>query len=228
MGNYLIIGASSGIGKAIAEQLSEHHQVFGTYHQNMVSSDRIQYSSYNACSDQFSTDWLPAHLDGLVFCPGKISLQPFNRIKPEQFIQDYELQVLGAIKTIQACLPLLKQAEQANILLFSTVAVQTGMSFHSLVASSKGAIEGLSRALAAELAPKISINCIAPSLTDTPLANGLINTEQKREAAEQRHPLKRIGHVDDIAGMACHILTQGGRFMTGQIITIDGGLSTIR
>jgi NAD(P)-dependent dehydrogenase (short-subunit alcohol dehydrogenase family) len=228
MGKYLIIGASNGIGKAIAEQLSSEHQVFGTYHQHPVQSDQITYQAFDVCNDSLSTDWLPQQLDGLVYCPGKIHLQAFNRIPAEQFVKDYELQVLGAIKTIQTCLPLLKQSPQANILLFSTVAVQTGMSFHSVVASSKGAIEGLSKALAAELAPNISVNCLAPSLTDTPLASSFLNTDQKREAAAQRHPLKRIGTAENVAALACHIITQGGQFMTGQIIGIDGGMSAIR
>jgi NAD(P)-dependent dehydrogenase (short-subunit alcohol dehydrogenase family) len=184
--------------------------------------------AYDVRTDPMNTDWLPESLDGLIYCPGKIQLQAFNRSSTDHFLKDYEIQVLGAIKTIQACLPLLKKAQQANILLFSTVAVSTGMNFHSVVSSSKGAIEGLCKALAAELAPSISVNCIAPSLTDTPLAANLLNTEQKREAAAQRHPLKRIGNAEDIAAMACHIVSLGGKFMTGQTVIMDGGLSSIR
>ena len=134
----------------------------------------------------------------------------------------------GAIRIIQALLPKLKMAEQASIVLFSTIAVQTGFPFHTLVASSKGAIEGLTKALAAELAPKIRVNCIAPSITDTPLAAALLNTEEKKLANAQRHPLKQVGEANDIASMAEFLLTEKSKWITGQIFHIDGGMSTLK
>lgn len=231
MSNYLIIGASSGIGKALANQLAENgHHVFGTYHQNETHSENpnIEYHHLNVLEDDFSLDFLPEELTGVIYCPGSINLRPFARIKPEDFINDYKLQVVGAIKTIQAVATKLKKSENAAIILFSTVAVQTGLPFHSQVSASKGAIEGLTRALAAEYAPKIRVNCIAPSLTDTPLAAALLNSEQKREANALRHPLKRIGTTDDIVHMVDFLLSPKSSWITGQIMHVDGGISNLK
>ena len=158
MANYLIIGASSGIGKKLAEQLSESgHQVFGTYHKNKISSKHhlIEYHPLNVLMEIISIDFVPETLAGVIYCPGSINLRSFERIKPIDFINDYNLQVIGAIKIIQAVVSKLKKSENAAIILFSTVAVQTGFPFHSQVSASKGAIEGLTKALAAEYAPDI-------------------------------------------------------------------------
>ncbi|MDX1672356.1 MAG: SDR family oxidoreductase, partial [Balneolaceae bacterium] len=135
--------------------------------------------------------------------------------------------VVGAVKVIQEVLPNLKKAEQPSIILFSTVAVQQGLNYHSQVASSKGAVEGLARALAAEFAPEIRVNCIAPSLTDTPMASSLLNSEKKREANADRHPLKRIGTARDIANMAEFLLSGRSGWITGQVMHVDGGLSSL-
>jgi len=231
MANYLIIGASSGIGKKLAENLSElGHRVFGTYYQNQGNQDHkgIALHPLNVLEETISLDFLPETLSGLIYCPGSIQLRPFERIKPLDFINDYNLQVVGAIKVIQAVASRLKTAENASIILFSSVAVQMGLPFHSQISASKGAIEGLVKALAAEYAPTIRVNGIAPSLTDTPLAISLLNTEQKREVNAQRHPLKRIGTTDDIANMAEFLLSSKASWMTGQIIHLDGGISTLR
>jgi NAD(P)-dependent dehydrogenase (short-subunit alcohol dehydrogenase family) len=231
MSNYLIIGASSGIGKTLAEQLSSSgHQVYGTFHKTEVHSGNtlIKYHPLNVLDENFSLDFLPEQLDGLVYCPGSINLRPFERIKPLDFLNDYNLQVVGAIKTIQAVAYKLKTSQKASIVLFSSVAVKTGLLFHSQIAASKGAIEGLTKALAAEYAPKIRVNCIAPSLTDSPMTVSLINSEQKREANAQRHPLKRIGNTDDIAHMAEFLLSEKASWITGQIIHIDGGFSSLK
>ena len=171
---------------------------------------------------------MPDELSGVVYCPGSINLRPFERIKPEDFEADYKLQVIGAIRIIQMALPRLKKAENASIVLFSTLAVQTGLNFHTQVAASKGAIEGLTKSLAAEFAPKIRVNCIAPSLTNTPLAASLVNTDQKMDASAQRHPLKRVGSVNDISEMACFLLSEKSSWTTGQILHVDGGMSSIK
>ncbi len=231
MSNYLIIGGSSGIGKKLCEQLasSENH-VYATYFKNEMQSSKhsTEYHQLNVLDETISLGFITDSIDALIYCPGSINLRPFERIKPADFLQDYNLQVLGAIKTIQAALPLLKKSSHASILLFSTVAVQSGLPFHSQVASSKGAIEGLTRALAAELAPGIRVNCIAPSLTDTPLASALLNTEQKREANASRHPLKRIGTTDDIANMASYLISEKASWITGQVLHVDGGMSSVK
>ena len=224
-----VIGASKGIGLALAQQLAElGHQVYATY-ANTAPSLQYQNITWQHLDvlDPTPLD-LPEILDGLVYCPGTISLKPFNRFSPADFQTDYQLQVLGAIQCIQTALPALKKSEQAAIVLFSTVAVQQGLPFHSLVSASKGAIEGLTRALAAELAPKIRVNAIAPSLTNTPLAENLLNSDAKREANAARHPLKRIGEAADIANMAAFLLSDHASWVSGQILHVDGGISSLR
>lgn len=229
MKNILIIGASSGIGKASAQLLARENNIIGTY--NKTNPEIVENTSFHhldVLSNAYDLSFLPEQIDGLVYCPGAINLKPFARIKPEDFVADYELQVLGAVKIIQAVLPKMKVSNAASIVLFSTVAVQSGFNFHSLVSSSKGAIEGLTRALSAELAPKIRVNCIAPSITDTPLANTLLNTPEKIEANAQRHPLKKIGKAEDIAQAVRFLLSEESGWMTGQIMKIDGGMSVIK
>jgi NAD(P)-dependent dehydrogenase (short-subunit alcohol dehydrogenase family) len=231
MANYFIIGASSGIGNKLAERLAESgHQVFGTYYKNEIHSDNplIHFHPLNVLDDNLMLDFLPDTLTGVIYCPGSINLRPFERIKPADFMHDYNLQVVGAIKTIQAVASKLKSTENASITVFSTVAVQTGLPFHSQVSASKGAMEGLTKALAAEYAPKIRVNCVAPSLTDTPLAASLLNSDQKREINAQRHPLKRIGTADDIVNMVEFLLSPKASWITGQIMHVDGGISTLK
>jgi len=230
MGNYLVIGASSGIGNAIANQLvKEGHQVIGTYHSKpMEAAPNLSAHPLNVLDDQIDFSFLPTILHGVVYCPGSINLKPFARIQASDFTQDFNLQVGGAIKVIQAAMPALKNSGNASIILFSTVAVQLGLNFHTQVAASKGAIEGLTKALSAELAPTTRVNCIAPSLTNTPLAASLLNTEQKVEANALRHPLKRVGTPADISEMACFLLTEKAGWITGQIMHVDGGMSTIK
>ena len=231
MDNYLIIGGSSGIGKEIAAQLAASgHHVYATYSKNKPEgiSDHIQYHLLNVLDENISLEFLTDQLSGFVYCPGSINLRPFERIKPADFEADYKLQVTGAINVLQQILPKLKRSDKGSIVLFSTVAVQMGLPFHTQVAASKGALEGLTKSLAAEFAPKIRVNCIAPSLINTPLASSLLNTEQKIEANAQRHPLKRIGNTQDIANMATFLLSDKSTWITGQIMHVDGGISSIK
>lgn len=231
MANTLIIGASSGIGASLAKQLiAEGQQVFGTFNKTTGTSTDgfVKFQSLNVLDETPDFSFLPDVLDGLVYCPGAVNLKPFARVKPEDFVADFQLQLVGAVKVIQACLPKLKNSNHSSIVLFSTVAVQTGFNFHSLVASSKGAVEGLTKALAAEFAPKIRVNCIAPSITDTPLAGSLLNTDEKKEANAQRHPLKKIGKPEDLANLAAFLLSEKSSWITGQVIHVDGGMSSLK
>ena len=231
MSNYLVIGGSSGIGEQLTLQLIENgHNVYASYNSKspISSINNLEYFKLNVLDENIDLSFLPNEINGLVYCPGSINLKPFDRIKPTDFELDYQLQVIGAIKTIQQVLPKLKMSVNATIVLFSTIAVQTGLPFHTQVAASKGAIEGLTKALAAEFAPKIRVNCVAPSLTNTPLANSLINNEQKIEANAQRHPLKRIGESKDIANMVEFLLSEKASWITGQIFHVDGGMSAIK
>ena len=215
----LIVGGNTGIGAALNEQLKAEGAETILISKNQGGLDVSE-----------ETPNFPAiegAIDALVYCPGSINLKPFRGLKISDFQHDMNVNYFGAVKTIQNYLPNLKEAQHANILLFSTVAVQKGMPFHSSIAGAKGAVEGLTRALAAELAPSIRVNCVAPSLTDTPLAEKLLRNEKQREGAEQRHPLKAIGEAKDIAHMANFLISDKARWMSGQIIGVDGGMSSL-
>ena len=217
--NHLIIGGNSGIGKAVVDLLGESDCVIFS---RTGDGKNANHHQINVLTDNLPD--LP-QLKTIVYCPGTIQLKPFHRFSEEDFLNDLQTNVIGAIKVLQFYQKTLK-SNNGNVVLFSSIAISQGMGFHSSIAVSKGAIEGLMKSLAAEWAPFVRVNCIAPSLTDTPLAQDLLNTEQKREGANNRHPLKRIGTPIDIA--------QGVKFLientwiTGQIIHIDGGLSSLR
>ncbi len=230
MRNYLIIGGSSGIGASIVAKLAESrdNKVHATYFSNATQDiDNVRFFHYNSMIDNVTNYDLPDEIHGFVYCPGSIMLKPFKRLTEQGVIDDFKLQVIGAMNTVQAILPNLTAAKNSSIVLFSTVAVQQGFNFHAQVAMSKGAIEGLTKALAAEFAPGIRVNCIAPSLTDTPLAEHLLSSEEKRKANADRHPMKQIGTVDDSAELAVFLLGEKSKWMTGQIIHVDGGMSSI-
>jgi NAD(P)-dependent dehydrogenase (short-subunit alcohol dehydrogenase family) len=231
MKTYLIIGASSGIGLQLATTLAaEGNKIIGTFNTHPIenTNPNISYHPLNVLDAELNFSFLPEKLDGVVYCPGSINLKPFARIKPEDFTNDFNLQVGGLIKVLQAAQPALKKSEHASVVVFSTVAVQMGLPFHTQVCASKGAIEGLTKALSAEWAPSIRVNCIAPSLTDTPLAAQLLNTEEKKAANALRHPLKKIGTAADIANMASFLLSEKASWITGQVMHVDGGISTVK
>lgn len=226
--NFLIIGGSSGIGLALAKQLiAGGHRVTITS-RTPTSLAGANAIVFDALKDELPISSLGDKLHGVAYCPGSINLKPFHRLTDQDFLEDFQLNVLGGIKAVRAALPLLKNSGDASIVFFSTVAVGQGMSFHASVAASKGAVEGLTRSLAAELAPKIRVNAIAPSLTNTPLASKLLASEDKLKASNERHPLKRVGESNDIASMARFLLTEEGSWISGQVIGVDGGLSALR
>lgn len=231
MRKYLIVGAGSGIGKALTEKLhAEGNDLYVITRQPEALShlDKLSFVEPGFMDDDWKANGIPAELDGLVYCPGTINLRPFRALKPAEFRNDFEVNVVGAVKVIQAALKSLKAGNNASVVLFSTVAVAQGMPFHSSVAASKAAVEGLGKSLAAELAPGIRVNVIAPSLTHTPLAEKLLSTPEKTEASAKRHPLQRVGKPEDIAAMAAFLLSDQAGWITGQIIGIDGGMSALK
>jgi NAD(P)-dependent dehydrogenase (short-subunit alcohol dehydrogenase family) len=228
MKNILLIGGSYGIGYELAKELQKDSTVFvaSRTNENLDGLD-ITYISFDAITDTLDSSMLPAVIDGLVYCPGSINLRPFRGLKLETFESDMQLNFFSMVKVIQTILPQLTASEQSSIVLFSTVAVKMGMPFHTSVAATKGAIEGFSKALAAEYAPKIRVNVIAPSLTDTPLAEKFLSNEEKREKSALRHPLKRVGTSEDMAQMASFLLSDKSSWISGQTFHVDGGMSTL-
>ena len=227
--NILIIGGSSGIGRALVDILSPQHNIYVASRTNeSLANAAVTHLIHDVLNDEVNVDNLPEQLDGFVYCPGSINLRPFRGLKPATFQDDFNLNVVGAVKSLQAVLPLLQKSDQASIVFYSTVAVSTGMPFHASVAAAKGALEGLTRSLAAEYAPKFRVNCIAPSLTDTPLAEKFLNNDAKVEKAEERHPLKKVGTAKNIAQMTAFLLGEESQWMTGQILHVDGGIGDLK
>ena len=228
--SFLIVGGSQGIGFGIVERLVARGAgvtVLSRTGDALANLPTVQHVALDVTADEIDPANLPERIDGFAYCPGSINLGPIRRLDPAAMLADFQLNVVGAVKCLQAAMPAMKAAENSSVLMFSTVAVSQGHAMHASVAAAKGAVEGLTRSLAAELAPKIRVNCIAPSLTDTPLAERLLSSDQKREAMAQRHPLKKIGQVDDIAAIAEFLLSDQSGWITGQVIGVDGGMSAI-
>jgi NAD(P)-dependent dehydrogenase (short-subunit alcohol dehydrogenase family) len=229
MGNFLIVGGTSGIGKSITDNLIETGNNVITFSRNTseIVHSAIQHIIWDASNPEVPTIDFD-HLDGIVYCPGTINLKPFHRYTDEEILQEFTVNTLGAVRILRHMLPLLKKSTSPSVVLFSTVAVQTGMPFHANISMAKGAIEGLTRSLAAEWAPLIRVNAIAPSLTQTPLAEKLTSTPEKIEASAKRHPLQKIGTPQNIADAVLFLLSDKSAWMTGQIVHIDGGMGSLK
>lgn len=225
--NIVLIGGSYGIGYALSELLKSEHSVYVASRTASKLDTSIHHIPFDARTQEINLEMLPDTIDGFVFLPGSINLRPFKGLKIETFEEDLKINFIDMVKVLQSVLPKLTAAQQSSIVLFSTVAVGTGMPFHTSVAAAKGAVEGFAKALAAEYAPKIRVNVIAPSLTDTPLADKFLNNEAKKEKAAERHPLKKIGSAKDIAEMADFLLSDKSSWITGQVFHVDGGMSTL-
>ncbi|WP_034258548.1 SDR family NAD(P)-dependent oxidoreductase [Altibacter lentus] len=223
----LLIGGSYGIGKEIALLLKDTHDVHIASRSRESIPEGTTHHTFNALEDDITNLELPETIHGLVYCPGSINLKPFKMLSENDFQEDMSVNFFSLVRIVHGLLPKLKTAETASLVFFSTVAVKVGMPFHTSVAAAKGAIEGFAKALAAEYAPTIRVNVIAPSLTDTPLAKRLLSNESKKDTMAQRHPMQRVGTTGDIAAMASFLLEDTSSWITGQIFGVDGGMSTL-
>ncbi len=226
MGKYIVVGGSKGIGNAIVNNLLVNHEVIN------ISRTIPEYSHDNLTHyncDVISDD-LPNinEADGLVYCPGSINLKPINRLSIDDFKNDFEINVIGAVKTVQKYLPVLKNGTNPSIVFFSTVASDLGMPFHASVAASKSAVEGLTKSLGAELAPIVRVNAIAPTVTDTDLATKLLRNDRMIENMKERHPLKKYLQPKEVADMATFLLSEKAASLSGQIFKMDCGITSFK
>lgn len=227
MKTIIVIGGSKGIGKALISSLLSSYD-------NIVNISRtepvISGGNITHYSCDILTDDLPdiESADGLVYCPGSINLKPINRLSIEDFQDDFNLNVIGAVKAIQNYLPALKKGNNPSIVLFSTVAAKLGMPFHASVAASKSAVEGLTKSLGAELAPTIRVNAIAPTVTNTELASKLLRNDSMIEKMNERHPLKKILQPEEVADMAAFLLSDKASSLSGQIFEMDCGIVSFK
>lgn len=226
MKTIIIVGGSRGIGKASIETLLPNNKVINIS-RNAPEVEHQNLTHYNC---DVLSDELPniEVADGLIYCPGSINLKPFKRLSLEDFRNDFEINVIGAIKSIQAYSPALLKSESASIVLFSTVATAMGMPFHASVATAKSAVEGLMKSVAADLAPKVRVNAIAPTLTETDLAAKLLRNERMVENTIQRHPLKKFLNPEEVATMVDYLISDGSKSISGQVFKMDCGIVSLK
>ncbi|WP_341216553.1 SDR family oxidoreductase [uncultured Wocania sp.] len=226
MKTIIVVGGSKGIGNAIINKLVNSCKV--------VNISRTAPNLEHVNLNHFSCDVIQENLpeietvDGLIYCPGSINLKPISRLSIDDFKNDFEINVLGAVKVIQKYLPILKTGNKPSILLFSTVAAKLGMPFHASISTSKSGVEGLVKSLGAELAPTIRINAIAPTVTDTQLASKLLRNDKMIENITERHPLKRFLNPEEVADMAVFLISDKAASMSGQVFEMDCGIVTFK
>ena len=226
MKTIVIVGGSKGIGNAILNSLVHTHKIINISR----TSPELSHPNLVHYTCDILKDDLPniESLDGLVYCPGSINLKPISRLSLDDFKDDFEINVLGAVKSIQNYLDLLKKGEKPAIILFSTVASKLGMPFHASIATAKSGIEGLVKSLGAELAPTVRINAIAPTVTDTELASKLLRNDKMIENITERHPLKKFLNPNEVAAMAEFLLSDKAASISGQTFEMDCGIVTFK
>ena len=224
MKTIVVVGGSSGIGKAIITKLKHKHKIINI---SRTAPSNIENIKHYACD--VTKDELPEleEIHGLVYCPGSINLKSFSRLKLEDFQSDLDINVLGAIKTLKAYESSLAK-NNGSVVLFSTVASFLGMPYHASIATSKSAVEGLTKSLAAEYATKVRFNAIAPTVTDTPLAARLLRNEKQQESMQNRHPLKKYLKAEEVASLATYLLSDEASAITGQVIPVDAGIVSVK
>jgi len=226
MKTIIIVGGSKGIGKAIIEKLIPNYLIINLSR----SKPHIEHQNLKHYNCDVLSDELPAieRADGLIYCPGSINLKPFKRLSLDDFRTDFEINVIGAVRSIQAYAPALLQSENGSIVLFSTVATAMGMPFHASVSTAKSAVEGLMKSVAADLAPKVRVNAIAPTITQTDLAAKLLRNERMIENTIQRHPLKKFLDPSEVAAMAEYLISNGSKSVSGQVFKLDCGIVSLK
>ncbi|WP_019961451.1 SDR family NAD(P)-dependent oxidoreductase [Woodsholea maritima] len=232
----VIVGGSGAIGSRVAHLAharGERVHLVGRNEERLKALSEAYQARYTRCDVNKGEDLktlaeaIDGPVSGLVYAVGSINLKPFARLTPEDFLNDYHLNALGAAQTLQALLPALKAADNASVVLVSSVAARKGFVAHASISMAKAAVEGLSVALSAELAPHIRVNCVAPSLTKTPLAQPILRSEKMAEAIGQMHPLKRLGEPEDVAGLIDFLISDQAGWITGQVFGVDGGRAAI-
>lgn len=226
MRRILIVGGSMGIGNALLQLLIDDHEII-SFSRNAVDLQHVHLVEHNL---DITSDDLPdiEQLDGLVYCPGSINLKPISLLSIEDFRNDFEINVIGAVKVIKHYHKALLKGKDSAVVLFSTVAARMGMPYHASVAASKAAVEGLTKSLASEYANKIRFNAIAPTVTDTQLASKLLRNDKSRENIKERHPYKKILSPKEVANLAQYLLSEQSSAISGQIFPIDAGIVSVK
>jgi 3-oxoacyl-[acyl-carrier protein] reductase len=226
MKNIVIIGGSKGIGSAILLQQLESNKVFNLSR----TKPNLTHSNLTHFPIDVLKDDLPdiSEIDSLIYCPGTINLKPISSLTLDDFKNDFEVNVLGAVKVIQKYLPVLKKGIEPSILLFSTVAAKLGMPYHASIATAKSAVEGLVKSLGAEMASVVRINAIAPTITDTTLSSGILRNDKMKENMIERHPMKSYLKPKEVAEMANFLISENASSLSGQIFEMDYGMVTFK
>ncbi|MDP3679894.1 MAG: SDR family oxidoreductase [Flavobacterium sp.] len=226
MKNIVIIGGSKGIGSAILLQQLETNMVYNISR----NAPDITHPNLKHFSADVLQDVLPEieTIDTLIYCPGSINLKPIGSLSIDDFRNDFEINVIGAVKAIQKYLPVLKKGTNPSIVLFSTVAAKLGMPFHASIATAKAGIEGLVKSLGAELASVVRINAIAPTITETSLSAGILRNDRMKENMVERHPMKGYLKPEEVANMANFLISENAKSISGQIFEMDYGIVTFK